>query len=49
MMAENTDDYQHFMEQKRFLGEIEQAVRVANSEIIHKRINDLDKDKIIAG
>ncbi len=47
-MAEKGDDYQQLMDQKRFLGEIEQGIRFANREIIHKHIPTLRKDDILA-
>ena len=31
------DDYKQLQIQKRFLGEIEQGIRVANTELIHKK------------
>ena len=46
-MVEMQDDYQQFMEHKRFLGEIEQGIRFANREIIHRRIDSLNKDTIL--
>jgi hypothetical protein len=47
-MTAGQDDYQHLMEQKRFLGEIEQGIRRANREIIHQRIPELNKDTILS-
>lgn len=47
-MTEGRDDYHDLMEQKRFLGEIEQGMRFANREIIHKRIPTLNKDSILS-
>ena len=47
-MTGSHDDYQHLMEQKRFLGEIEQGIRFANREIIHTRIPELNKDAILS-
>jgi len=46
-MAEGQDDYQIFMEHKRFFGKIEQGIRVANREIIHQRIESMNKDTIL--
>jgi hypothetical protein len=46
--SDQQDDYQKLLIQKRFLGEIEQGIRIANSEIIHKRIQSLDKDSVLA-
>ena len=43
-----TDDYQKLMTQKRFLGEIEQAMRGVNRELIHQNIPVIDKNKVIA-
>jgi len=47
-MTEPNDDYRQLMEQKRFLGEIEQGIRQANRQIIHQRIPSLNKDAIMA-
>lgn len=47
-MAEPQDDYRQLMEQKRFLGEIEQGIRQANRQIIHQRIPSLNKETIMA-
>lgn len=41
------DDYKQLQTQKRFLGEIEQGVRLANRELIHKKIPGLNKDAIL--
>ena len=38
MNDENLDDYKLLQAQKRFLGEIEQGIRLANRELIHKKI-----------
>jgi len=48
MSEDHTDDYKKMMNQKRFLNEIEQGIRIANREIIHKRIPALDKDTVLA-
>ena len=47
-MGEKKDDYQELLEQKRFLGEIEQGVRLANREIIHAAIPNLTKEAVLA-
>jgi hypothetical protein len=47
-MPQRTDDYQQLLDQKRFLGEIEQGIRFANREIIHKQIPHLTKDGVLA-
>lgn len=47
-MTEGSDDYHQLLEQKRFLSEIEQGIRFANREIIHKLITPLHKDDILA-
>lgn len=47
-MTEGSDDYHQLLDQKRFLGEIEQGIRFANREIIHKLIKPLRKDDILA-
>jgi hypothetical protein len=44
---ENLDDYKLLQAQKRFLGEIEQGIRLANRELIHKKIPELNKDSIL--
>ena len=41
-------DYKDLMKQKHFLGEVEQAIKFANSELIHKHIPSLNKDTILA-
>jgi hypothetical protein len=48
MSEDHTDDYKSMMNQKRFLNEIEQGIRIANREIIHKRLPALDKDTVLA-
>ena len=45
---EHSDDYKKLMNQKRFLNEIEQGIRIANREIIHSRIPALDKDTVLS-
>ena len=47
MSDADIDDYKQLQIQKRFLGEIEQGIRVANTELIHKKIPELNKDKIL--
>ncbi len=47
-MGERKDDFHELLDQKRFLGEIEQGVRLANREIIQAAIPDLTKDAILA-
>lgn len=47
-MAEAQDEYQQLMEQKRFLGEVEQGIRFANREIIQRRIPSLNKETILS-
>ncbi len=47
-MTDGKDDYQHLMNQKRFLGEIEQVIRSVNRERIHENIPLIDKEKIIS-
>lgn len=44
----HSDDYKKMMNQKRFLNEIEQGIRIANREIIHAHISALDKDTVLA-
>lgn len=43
--AQGLKDYR---QEQRFLGEMEQGVRLANQEIIHERIPGLDKHTILA-
>lgn len=47
-MSGHQDDYHNLMAQKRFLGEVEQGIRFANREIIHKIIPKIDKDSILS-
>jgi len=47
-MVEQDDDYRQLMKQKRFLGEIEQGIRLANTELIHRQVPELSKDKILS-
>ncbi len=44
----HSDDFKATMEQKRFLNEIEQGIRVANREIIHDRIAKVTKDTVLS-
>lgn len=48
MSEDHTDDYKKMMNQKRFLNEIEQGIRIANREIIHKRIQTLSKNTVLS-
>ena len=48
MSEEHSDDYKKMMHQKRFLNDVEQGIRIANREIIHSRIEALDKDTVLA-
>lgn len=48
MMADDKDDYHRYAEQKRFLAEIEQGIRLANTEILHQKITDLSRDNILS-
>lgn len=47
-MNDDTDDYQQLLAQKRFLGEIEQGIRLANRELITRKIPGLNKDSILS-
>ncbi len=47
-MTEGIDDYQQLIDQKRFLGEVEQGIRLANRKSIHKHIPSIDKDNFLA-
>ncbi|NQV57580.1 MAG: hypothetical protein HQ503_17085 [Rhodospirillales bacterium] len=47
-MNDTGDGYRDPLKHKRFVIEIEQSIRAANSEIIHKRIPELSRDKILS-
>ena len=47
MQDEHTDDYRKLMNQKRFLNDIEQGIRIANREIIDKRIPEITRDTVL--
>ncbi len=47
-MADGDGDYQRLLHQKRFVGEIEQAIRQINRELIHARVPVIDKEKVVA-
>ncbi|MCW9036223.1 MAG: hypothetical protein OQJ97_18555, partial [Rhodospirillales bacterium] len=47
-MSTHPDEYQQFVDQKRFLSEIEHGIRLANREIIDKRIPSITKDSILS-
>ncbi|MEG3617361.1 hypothetical protein V5T82_02730 [Magnetovibrio sp. PR-2] len=47
MQDEHTDDYRKLMNQKRFLNDIEQGIRIANREIIDKRIPVVTRDSVL--
>lgn len=42
------DDYKRLMDQKRFFGEVEQGLQIANREIIHSRIPTLNKESVLS-
>lgn len=46
-MADNQDDYRQLLEQKRFMSEVEQGIRLANQAIIHKRISEVTKESVL--
>ena len=46
-MTNDQDDYRDLMVQKRFLGEIEQGIRLANRKLINNAIPELNKDVIL--
>ncbi len=46
-MAEDHNDYRTLLSQKRFLGEIEQGIRLANREIIHTHIPPLTREGVL--
>ena len=48
MSDSDLDDYKQLQIQKHFLGEIEQGIRLANRELIHKKIPGLNKDTILS-
>ncbi|MCW8915588.1 MAG: hypothetical protein OQK24_07010 [Magnetovibrio sp.] len=48
MTDEHTDDYKKLMNQKRFLNDIEQGIRIANREIIDKRIPVVTRDTVLS-
>lgn len=41
-------DTKKITDQKQFLNEIEQGIRIANREIIHSHIEAIDKDTVLA-
>lgn len=47
-MTDGRDDYEELLSEKRFLNEIEQGIRAANTKIIHERIPTLSKETIHA-
>lgn len=47
MIRPKQGEYKRLITQQHFLNEIEQGIRVANCEIIHKRIPVLNKDMIL--
>ncbi len=47
-MESKGGEYQQIIEFKRFSDDIEQAIRFANREIIHKRIPNLCRDDILS-
>lgn len=42
------NEYKSFIDQKRFLSEIEHGIRLANRELIDKRIPSITKDSVLA-
>lgn len=46
-MTADKGDYRALLRQKRFLGEIEQGIRLANREIIDPRIPSLNRDTVL--
>ncbi len=44
----HSDDYKKLMDQKRFLSEIEQGIRLANREVIHARIPEITKKTVLS-
>ena len=46
-MSENSDEREMLRRQQHFLAEIEQGVRTANLDIIHKQIPKLDRDAFL--
>jgi hypothetical protein len=47
-MSKHPDEYKSFVDQKRFLSEIEHGIRLANRELIDKRIPSLTKDSVLS-
>ena len=47
-MADSRDDYHNLLDQKRFMGELEQGIRFANRELIHGLIPKLTKDMFLS-
>lgn len=45
-MTDGRDDYAELLSEKRFLSEIEQDIRAANTRIIHERIPTLSRETI---
>lgn len=44
----HSDDYKKLMDQKRFLSDIEQGIRLANREVIHARIPQITKKAVLS-
>lgn len=48
MSGNGNDDYHDLINQKRFLSEVEQGIRAANRQAIHKRIPGINKDSTLS-
>ena len=46
-MIDGEDDYKRLINQKRFLGEMEQGIRQANRNLIHERIPSINQDSVL--
>ena len=46
-MPEHSEDYQRILAQKHFLEEIEQAIEMANQQMIHAHIATLGRDRFL--
>lgn len=47
-MPEETDDYHSILRVQRFMEELEQGIRIANREVIHKRLPKITKDSVLS-
>ena len=47
-MTMHPEEYKSFVDQKRFLSEIEHGIRLANRELIDKRIPSITKESVLS-